>query len=66
MATAKGRGKRKAETVTATTAQRQFSELMARARLNGERFLVTDHKKPAGAIVSADDLARLETAAVCP
>lgn len=64
MATAKGKGKREpAETITATTAQKQFAEIMNRARHAGTRFRVTDHGAPAIAIVSVDDLARLEGAA---
>lgn len=63
MATPRGRGKRKAETITATTVQRKLSDLMDRVRFKGERFLVTEHKKPAMAIVSIDDLKQLDGAA---
>lgn len=41
-------------------AKKHFSELMGRVAYNKERFLIERHGKPMAALVSAEDLARLE------
>jgi prevent-host-death family protein len=41
-------------------AKSRFSELVNRAAYGGERFLIERRGKPVGAIVSAEDLERLE------
>ncbi len=47
-------------------AKQRLSELVNRAAYARERFLIRRRGKPVGAIVSAEDLARLETAGVAP
>ncbi|HXG87779.1 MAG TPA: type II toxin-antitoxin system Phd/YefM family antitoxin [Vicinamibacterales bacterium] len=47
-------------TVTVAEAKRQFSELLRRAEYTRERVLVRRHGKPVAAIVSTEDLRRLE------
>jgi prevent-host-death family protein len=41
-------------------AKNRFSELMGRAAYGKERFIIERRGKPVGAIVSTEDLARLE------
>ena len=41
-------------------AKKHLSELMSRVAYNKERFLIERRGKPMAALVSADDLARLE------
>ena len=41
-------------------AKKRFSELMSRVTYGRERFLIRRRGKPMAALVSADDLARLE------
>ncbi len=47
-------------TVNVAEAKRRLSELMGRVAYKGERFLIKRHKTPMVALVSPDDLARLE------
>ena len=49
-----------ANTVDVGDAKRQFSELMNRVILRRERFLIRRHGKPVVALVSVEDLQRLE------
>ena len=46
--------------VTATQAKDQLSALLERNRNSGERIVIEKHGKPAGVLVSIDDLRRLE------
>jgi prevent-host-death family protein len=46
--------------VTATQAKDQLSTLLERTRSAGERIVIEKHGKPAGVLVSIDDLRRLE------
>jgi prevent-host-death family protein len=46
--------------VTATQAKDQLSALLERTRSGGERIVIEKHGKPAGVLVSIDDLHRLE------
>jgi prevent-host-death family protein len=46
--------------VTATQAKDQLSALLERTRSAGERIVIEKHGKPAGVLVSIDDLHRLE------
>ncbi len=46
--------------VTATQAKDQLSALLERTRNSGERIVIEKHGKPAGVLVSIDDLRRLE------
>ncbi len=46
--------------VTATQAKDQLSALLERTRGAGERIVIEKHGKPAGALVSIEDLKRLE------
>jgi len=48
------------ESINVAEAKSRFSELVNRAAYGKERFLVQRRGKPVGAIVSAEDLARLE------
>lgn len=48
------------EHVSSTEAKRRWSELIERAAYGGERFVVESHDKPLVAIVSYEDLGRLE------
>lgn len=41
-------------------AKKHLSELMSRVAYNKERFLIERHGKPMAALVSVEDLARLE------
>lgn len=41
-------------------AKKRFSELMSRAAYKGERFLIQRRGRPMAALVSAEDLERLE------
>lgn len=47
-------------------AKKHLSELMSRVAYNQERFLILRHGKPMAALVSAEDLARLEEGKVAP
>lgn len=46
--------------VNATDARNNFVELINRASYSGERICVERHGKPVAAIISCEDLARLE------
>jgi prevent-host-death family protein len=54
------------ESVSVAEAKSRFSELVNRASYGRERFLIERRGKPVGAIVSAEDLARLEEGARTP
>jgi len=43
-----------------TEAKRSFSELLNRAAYAGERIVVTSHGNPKAAVISIEDLRRLE------
>lgn len=45
--------------VTSQDAQRGFSDLIARVRLNGERIAITRFGKPAAVLVTVDDAKQL-------
>lgn len=47
-------------------AKKNLSELMSRAAYNNERFLIQRRGKPMAALVSIEDLARLEKEPVAP
>lgn len=47
-------------------AKRRLSEIMSRVVYKGERFVVQRRGKPMAALVSVDDLARLEQEPVAP
>lgn len=47
-------------TLTVAEAKNRFSEVLRRAEYGGERVVVERHGKPVAAIVSTDDLRRLE------
>ncbi|SVD65998.1 uncharacterized protein METZ01_LOCUS418852, partial [marine metagenome] len=47
-------------------AKKTLSELMSRAAYNNERFLIQRRGKPTAALVSIEDLARLEKEPVAP
>ena len=47
-------------------AKKNLSELMSRAAYNNERFLIQRRGKPMAALVSVEDLARLEKQPVTP
>jgi prevent-host-death family protein len=47
--------------VSVVEAKGHFSDLINRTESKGERFLVRRHGKPVGAIVSAEDLRKLES-----
>ena len=47
-------------------AKKRFSELMSRVAYKRERFLIERHGKPMVAVVSAEDLERLEREPVAP
>ena len=47
-------------------AKRNLSELTSRAAYNNERFLIQRRGKPTAALVSIEDLARLEKEPVAP
>ena len=49
------------DTVEVAEAKSRFSELLNRAAYKNERFLIRKHGKPVAAIVSTEDLARLES-----
>ena len=51
------------KSVSVAEAKRRFSELVSRAAYGNERFLVERRGRPVGAIVSAEDLQRLENGA---
>jgi len=46
--------------ITVAQAKNQFSDLLRRAQWGGERVVVHRHGKPVAAIVSTEDLQRLE------
>ncbi len=46
--------------VSATQAKDQLASLLERTRRSGERIIIEKHGKPAGVLVSVEDLARLE------
>lgn len=46
--------------VSVTEAKRSFSELLNRAAYGQERIVVTSHSKPKAAVISIEDLRRLE------
>ena len=41
-------------------AKSHFSELVAKSAINNERFIITRRNKPVAALVSIDDLRRIE------
>jgi len=43
-----------------TEAKRSFSELLNRAAYGNERIVVTSHRNPKAAVISIEDLRRLE------
>ena len=47
-------------------AKKRLSELMSRVVYKGERFLIERRGRPMAALVSAEDLARLEQEAAAP
>jgi prevent-host-death family protein len=47
-------------------AKKRLSELMSRVVYRGERFLIRRRGRPMAALVSADDLARLEQEPAAP
>src|SRR5262245_14343827 len=47
-------------TMTVAEAKNRFSDVLRRAEYGGERVIVERHGKPVAAIVSTDDLRRLE------
>ena len=49
------------ETIDLAKAKSQFSELVNRASYRHERFVIRKRGRPVAAIVSLDDLTRLET-----
>ena len=49
------------ETYDVADAKSRFSELLNRAAYGRERFLIRKRGKPVAAIVSAEDLARIES-----
>ena len=49
-------------TLTVAEAKNRFSDVLRRAEYGGERVIVERHGKPVAAIVSTDDLRRLEAA----
>ena len=55
-----------ANTLGVGEAKRRFSELMSRVALRRERFLIERHGKPVVALVSVEDLRRLEETPVNP
>jgi prevent-host-death family protein len=48
-------------TMTVAEAKNRFSDVLRRAEYGGERVIVERHGKPVAAIVSTEDLRRLET-----
>ncbi|HEU0169758.1 MAG TPA: type II toxin-antitoxin system Phd/YefM family antitoxin, partial [Chloroflexota bacterium] len=55
-----------AKPVSAATAKAHLSELMAGVSHGGERFVIERHGRAAAALVSVDDLKRLEASNVAP
>ncbi len=55
-----------ASSMNVADAKKHLSELMSRVAYNHERFLILRHGKPMAALVSAEDLARLEQDKVAP
>jgi len=49
-------------TMSVAEAKNRFSDVLRRAEYGGERVIVERHGKPVAAIVSTDDLRRLEAA----
>ena len=49
-----------ANVLSVADAKKHLSELMSRTAYNNERFLIERHGKPTAALVSVEDLARLE------
>jgi len=43
-----------------TEAKRSFSELLNRAAYGNERIVITSHRNPKAAVISIEDLRRLE------
>lgn len=48
--------------VTADQARDDMKDLLNRAEFGGERVIITRHGKPAAAVVSIDDLEKIEAA----
>jgi prevent-host-death family protein len=46
--------------VSAAEAKARFAELVSRVAHRGERYVIERHGRPAAALVSLDDLARIE------
>jgi len=47
-------------------AKREFSELMSRVQFRGERFIIERRGKPMAALVSVDDLKKIQSQAETP
>jgi prevent-host-death family protein len=54
------RGSSVTKSISVAEAKARFSELVNRESYGGERFLIQRRGKPVGAIISVEDLARLE------
>lgn len=46
--------------VSVTEAKRSFSQFLNRAAFGQERIVITSHRKPKAAVISIEDLRRLE------
>ena len=55
-----------AKIMSVADAKKNLSELMSRAAYNNERFLIQRRGKPMAALVSVEDLARLEKEPAAP
>ncbi len=55
-----------ASSMNVADAKKHLSELMSRVAYNHERFLILRHGKPMAALVSIEDLARLENETAGP
>ncbi len=55
-----------ANVLSVAEAKRRLSELMSRVAYRGERFLIRRRGRPMAALVSAEDLDRLEQEPVAP
>ena len=51
------------QSIGVAEAKRRFSELMSKTLYKGERFIIERQGKPVAAMVSVDDLKKLETEA---
>lgn len=64
MMAGKAERRKEPEQVMASEARDRLTEMMNRARYSGDRFVITQNGQPAVALISAEELDRLDKKAI--